>query len=145
MSLAAWKGFGWLTTHQASRDELRDLLSAVERDLKSSAADGLDPDWAMTIAYNAALQVGAAALAASGYRAARDQHHYRIIQSLPHTLKVDERIVTKLDRFRKKRNEAAYERAGVASEGDARAMKELAITLRDDLLAWLRKHHPELM
>jgi len=37
----------------------------------------------MNIVYNAALQ--AAALAAAGYRASREQHHYRVIQSLRQT------------------------------------------------------------
>lgn len=46
----------------------------------------MSPDWKLNIAYNAALQAATAALAASGYRAAREQHHYRTIQSLAHTL-----------------------------------------------------------
>jgi len=39
----------------------------------------------VNIAYNAALQAAAAALAAAGYRASREQHHYRVIQSLRQT------------------------------------------------------------
>ena len=75
MSLQSWKRFGWLTPHEPTKQEIRDLLAVVERDLKSSTADGLDADWAMSIAYNAALQAGTAALEAAGYRAARDNHH----------------------------------------------------------------------
>lgn len=37
-----------------------------------------------------------------------------------------------------------YETAGVVSEQEAREMHELAVGLRDDVLAWLRKHHPKL-
>jgi hypothetical protein len=42
----------------------------------------ISEDWKLNIAYNAALQAATAALAAAGYRAAREQHHYRTIQSL---------------------------------------------------------------
>ncbi len=43
----------------------------------------------MSIAYNAALQTATAALAAAGYRATRDSHHYRVIQSLAFTIGAD--------------------------------------------------------
>ena len=82
MSLADWARNGWLTKHKMSQNEIRDLLSVVDRDLADSVAQGLSPDWRMNIAYNAALQAATAALAVAGYRASRDQHHYRVIQSL---------------------------------------------------------------
>jgi len=36
---------------------------------------GLDPDWRLNIAYNAALHSATAALAAEGYRATRESYH----------------------------------------------------------------------
>lgn len=33
MSLADWERNGWLTAHRTSRNEIRDLLDVVERDL----------------------------------------------------------------------------------------------------------------
>lgn len=98
----------------------------------------------MNIAYNAALQAATAALAASGYRASRDQHHYRVIQSLRETLGVDATVVATFDAFRKKRNITGYERIGLVSDADAEAMRQLAVTLRDDVREWLKRHHPEL-
>jgi hypothetical protein len=89
MSLAEWERNGWLTKHETSRDEIRDLLQVVERDLADSDAEGLSADWRLNIAYNAALQAATVALAAAGYRAARDLHHYRVIQSLRETIGVD--------------------------------------------------------
>jgi len=47
-------------------------LRLAERDLRECQAAGLSPDWRLAIAYNAALQSATAALAAAGYRAARD-------------------------------------------------------------------------
>ena len=106
---------------------------------------GLAEDWKLNIAYNAALQAAIAGLAAAGYRAAREQHHYRTIQSLALTINWPATKVARLDRFRQKRNIGGYETAGLVSEREAREMQELAASLRDDVLAWLRTHHPMLL
>ena len=76
--------------------------------------------------------------------AAREQHHYRTIQSLALTIGWPAAKVERFDRFRKKRNMIGYETAGVVSEQEAREMHELAVGLRDEVLAWLRKQHPKL-
>ena len=49
------------------------------------------------------------------------------------------------DRFRKKRNIGGYEIAGMVTEREAQEMHDLAAVLRDDVLVWLRRHHPELL
>ncbi|MBP1597785.1 MAG: putative helicase [Acidobacteria bacterium] len=87
MSLSEWARNGWLTKHRTSRNEIHDLLQVVERDLADSAAENVSADWRMNIAYNAGLQAATAALAAAGYRATRDAHHYRVIYSLRETLR----------------------------------------------------------
>lgn len=145
MSLRDWERNGWLIAHQTSAVEIRDLLAVTERDLTDSAAEGLSADWRLNIAYNAALQAATAALAAAGYRASRDQHHYRVIQSLRETIGADVRLMNTFDAFRKKRNITGYERVGLVSDGDAAAMRSLAIRLHDDVMAWLRKHHAQLL
>jgi len=99
----------------------------------------------MNIAYNAALQAATAALAATGYRASRDQHHHRVIQSLRETLGTDAQTVNAFDVFRKKRNAAGYDQAGLASDADAQAMRTLAQRLKADVIRWLKAHHPELL
>jgi hypothetical protein len=65
-----------LTKHSASPREIADLFGVVDRNLADFHATGLSTDWKLSIAYNAALQTATAALAASGYRATRDGHHY---------------------------------------------------------------------
>jgi len=145
MSLADWERNGWLIGHRTSPNEIRDLLAVVDRDLADSEARGLSPDWRMNIAYNAALQAATAALAAAGYRASRDQHHYRVIQSLRETLGADLKTINTFDAFRKKRNVTGYERIGLVSDADAEAMRALAIKLRDGVVAWLERDHPELL
>jgi hypothetical protein len=145
MSLADWERNGWLTKHETSPNEIRDLLQVVDRDLADSDAEGLSADWRMNIAYNAALQAATVALAAEGFRAARDSHHYRVIQSLRETIGIDAGVVATFDAFRKKRNITGYERIGLVSDADADAMRGLAAKLRDDVIAWLTKHHARLL
>lgn len=145
MSLADWERSGWLQAHKTSASEIRDLLAVVERDLADSAAEGLSADWRMNISYNAALQAATAALAAGGYRATRDQHHYRVIQSLRETVGAEAPLVNALDGYRKKRNITGYERAGLVSDAEAREMRRIAIQLRDEVTAWLRKRYPDLL
>jgi len=145
MSLPERERNGWLQRHKSSPNEVRDLLAVVDRDLADCAAEGLSADWRMNIAYNAALQAATVALAAAGYRASRDQHHYRIIQSLRDTVGTDASTVNTFDTFRKKRNTAGYDRAGLVSDADAKAMRDLAQRLKADVVQWLKKHHPELL
>ncbi len=116
MSLQNWLSAGWVTKHETSPHEIADLLGVADRDLSDCQSSDLSPDWRMNIAYNAALQLATAALAAAGYRAARDSHHYRVIQSLTHTIGADTRLITEFDQFRKKRNIGGYERAGFISD-----------------------------
>ena len=116
----------------------------ANRDLGDSQTPGLSPDWKLNIAYNAALRVATAALAACGFRASRQAHHYRVIQSLAYTIGADAELVAQLDTFRKKRNIADYERAGVVSEQEAEEMTTLARELRRSVEAWLNRQHPEL-
>ena len=75
MSLQGWLKNNWLVKHRTSAEEIASLLAIVERDLSNSQVAGLSPDWRPNIAYNAALQAAGAALAAAGFRAAREQHH----------------------------------------------------------------------
>jgi len=104
VSFQDWLSNGWLVGHQTSPQEIFDLLAVADRDMKDSQTPGLSSDWRLNIAYNAALQTATAALAACGYRAARDAHHYRIIQSLAYTIGASPDLVAQFDQFRKKRN-----------------------------------------
>ncbi len=144
MSLANWQKNGWLVEHRASRNEIRDLLGIVARDLEDGRTEGLSSDWRLNIAYNAALQAATAALCASGYRAARDAHHYRVIESLALTIGASANTVRQFDAFRKKRNVGGYDRAGTTSDQEAAEMIALAEAISRDVSAWLRKKHPRL-
>jgi len=145
VSLQQWVSNGWLVPHQTSRQEIGDLLGLADRDLADAETTGLSADWRLNIAYNAALQAITAALAAAGYRAARDAHHFRVIQSLQFTLTANSTLVAQLDQFRKKRNIGGYERAGAVSDQEAKEMFELARRIRADVADWLQANHPQLL
>jgi hypothetical protein len=53
--------------------------------------------------------------------------------------------VLTFDAFRKKRNTAGYDRAGLVSDVEADAMRALALDLRAEVLAWLSDNHGELL
>jgi hypothetical protein len=79
------------------------------------------------------------------FRAQREQHHCRVIQSLALTLKTDRGTIAALEAFRKRRNVSDYQRAGTISNHEADEIVEIARRLHADLLVWLGKNHPELM
>lgn len=139
MSLQDWQKNGWLVEHKTSTQEIADLMAVAERDIGDCQTAGLSADWRLNIAYNAALQLATAALAVAGFRASRDAHHYRVIQSLAHTIGADSALVAQFDAFRKKRNIAGYERVGMTSDKEAQEMVALAKRLRNDVRAWLKR------
>jgi hypothetical protein len=145
VSLSDWAGNGWLVQHGTSPKEIADLLGLADRDLHDCAAEGLSEHWRLAIAYNAALQCGTAVLAACGYRASREAHHYRVIQSLRFKIGADTRLVAQLDACRKKRNISDYERSGLISEKEVGEMATLARRLRREVENWLRKNRPHLL
>ena len=128
MSLKNWLQNSWLVQHTTSREEIANLLAISDRDLAACQVKQLPSDWRFAIAYNAALQAATAALAAAGYRASRDNHHYRVIQALEFTVAPGNKFIDTFDSFRKKRNISNYDVAGAVSEKEADEMFRLAKT-----------------
>jgi hypothetical protein len=145
MGLKNWFENGWLTKHETSTQEIHNLLEVADRDLSDCQSPGLSADWRMNIAYNAALQSATAALAVCGFRASRDSHHYRIIQSLAYTIAAKKELITQLDQFRKKRNIGGYEQAGLVSDAEADEMIALAQRLRNEVEQWIQSHYPKFL
>lgn len=144
MNLEEWPKLGWATEHTTSKAEICNLLQVADRDIADSGK-GVSADWRMNIAYNAALALATAALAACGYRVAREAHHYRTFQSLEFTIRLDTATVDELDAFRKKRNTTGYDMAGTVSDQEASEMVALAVRLRAMIQDWLRENHPDLI
>ena len=83
MSLRDWLANGWIVAHSPSAQEIADLFAIVDRDLTDAATPRLSDDWRLGITYNAALQLATIALAAEGYRAARERHHVGTLSAKP--------------------------------------------------------------
>lgn len=77
-------------------------------------------------------------------RAARDNRHYCVIQSLEFTTAPGRKFIDTLDGFRKKRNMSSYDVAGAVSDKEADEMLKLATSLRPDVEKWIRATHPEI-
>jgi hypothetical protein len=145
MSLTDLASEGKFKTHNSSKAEIDQLLAVFDRDIADAKITDLSTDRRFIMAYGSALSIGIAALAVCGYRAVIEGHHYWTIQSLAFTLGTDLKTVEKLNKFRRKRNIADYERIGMASEKEVREMLDLANKFRLDFVEWLKKNHPELI
>jgi predicted DNA-binding ribbon-helix-helix protein len=144
-SLQSWLRNRWLVQHKPTSQEISNLFAISDRDLHACNTKNLPADWRFAIAYNAALQAATAALAAAGYRASRESHHHRVIQSLEFTLDPERKMIDTFDTFRKKRNISSYDLAGSVSDKEAKEMHELAAALRARVERWIRKNHPMLL
>lgn len=144
MSLNDWLDKGWLVKHEPDKQEISDLLSVADRAISDAGIKGISTDAKLSFAHNASLQLAIAALAASGYRVGCGGYHYRAIQSLAFTIGLSTDLVNLLDSFRKKRNISEYERTGTVSEQEAAEMLALVKILREKIIVWLNKNHPEL-
>jgi len=142
MSLESWAKNGWLRPHKTSKEEIRDLLQIVDRDLQDSQSKELSDDWKFGIAYNAALKLCTILLYASGYRPEKNLAHYRTLQSLPLILgKEHSGSADYLDTCRTKRNQTEYDFAGGISKDEAKELFQFTKELRAEVLSWIRKRH----
>ena len=145
MSLRQWADSGWLKLHRTTRKEIISLLNIVERDL-NDAQGNISSDWRFGIAYNAALKLCSILLCAEGYRPSHELQHYRTLAALPEILGQGKKQDAEyLNDCRKKRNIAEYDAVGGTSESDADELIEFVKEFKDEVIAWLKKNHPELL
>lgn len=145
MSLESWADSRFLIRHKTSEQEIADLFAIADRDLHDCQTEEISPDWRHNIAYNAALQLAKAALAAAGYKAGRQSHHYYTIFTLEFTVDLDKDSIDLLNVHRSKRAVSDYDRMGTISETDVEDMIELAENLRHKVDQWIRSNHPHLL
>jgi hypothetical protein len=141
----------WLSDHRdeivpeaASPEEIANLLAVVDRELgDSESARSLDGRFVH--AYWACLTVARTALRACGYRLRSVAGHVRTIESLEHTMEVDQGSRRQLHTFRTKRARADYEMVDTVSGADLEEASRLAEELREKLHSWLMAEHPDLI
>jgi hypothetical protein len=146
MSLEKWAEYGWLKAEPTSRDEIKSLLTIVERDLKDANVLAVSEDRRFEAAFSAARTAANVALRASGYRTSTQAgHHIKTIESLELTIKVDSKLIQKMKTLSKKRNATSYDSAGNVSKQELELAIKTAVELQREVAAWLKKNHPELL
>jgi len=146
MSLRELSAEGRLRPHKTSAGEVADLFRIVERDLTDAALPQLSTDRRFATAYNAALQLATIALHAAGYRAVGRGHHWTTFRALPEIM--GSRFRARADFFdacRIKRNVTDYDRAGEISESEVKEILAATRAFRDEVVAWLKENHPDIV
>jgi hypothetical protein len=145
MSLEKWADYGWLKAEPTSRNEIKGLLTIVERDLRDANVAALSEDRRFEAAFNAARTCASIGLRASGYRTATQPgHHTKTIESLELTIRADAKLIQRLKTLSKKRNATSYDSAGNVSKQELELAIKTAVEMRTKVVAWLEKNHPNL-
>ena len=146
MSLEKWVEYGWRRREPTSPGEIKDLLGIVERSLADSKVEVVSTDLRFIAAFNAALCVATTALRASGHRTVTQAgHHVKTIESLELTVKASSKVIQRFKTLPNKRNKSVYDVAGGVSDQELEAIVKLANELKDSIIAWLQRFHPELL
>lgn len=146
MSLEKWVEYGWLKAEPTSRDEIRSLLTIVDRDLKDANVAVISEDRRFEAAFSAARTAANIALRASGYRTSTQSgHHIKTIESLELTIKADSRMIQRMKTLSKKRNVTSYDSAGNISAQELELAIRTATELRSEVIAWLEKNHLQFL
>jgi hypothetical protein len=144
MSLEKWAEFDWLRKEASSRQEIKGLVSIVDRDLSDAEVEVISDDRRFEAAFAAARTLASIALRASGYRATGQAHHQHTIESLEFTITADAKLIQRLRTLSKKRNATSYDHAGNVSAQDVSLAIQTASELQKLVLPWLERNHPRL-
>jgi hypothetical protein len=146
MSIEKLKRKGILVEQATSKQELRNLLEIVERDLIDSANRELSADWQFGIAYNAALKLANILVRAIEFRVKGASHHMNVIAMIPLILGEHKRDDSEyLDSCRRKRNAVEYDYIGGATEADVSELREFVTEFQIEVLNWLKIEKPHLL
>ena len=146
MTLQKWAEYGWLRAEPTSRDEIKSLLTIVDRDLKDANIAAISEDRRFEAAFNALRTAANIALRASGYRTSTQVgHHIKTIESLELTIQANPKLIQRMKTLSKKRNATSYDSAGNISAQELELAIRTATELRREIVTWLQKKHQELL
>lgn len=134
-----------VAVHTTSKQELDDLRSAVQRNLRDAAITQLSSDNRFGLAYEAALLLAKMAIACAGYRVKGQGSHQTTFVALALVLGPGvAAIAGYLDRCRRKRNEISYDCAGLVSDTEADEILAKTQALQQTVDDWIAATHPHL-
>lgn len=145
MSLELYEKNGWLQKQPTSRDEIRNLLSLVERGIADSKVEAISDDLRVIAAFGAALAAASVALRASGYRVRSRDSHLRTVECLEFTIGASDNLIRRMKALSQKRNATNYDAAGNVSAQELQLAVRTADELQGLVVSWLKERHPELL
>jgi hypothetical protein len=137
---------GWLEEQPTSADEIRGLLSIVERRLDEVQGSLKYPDSIFGLAYDAVRSAATIILRAHGVRVKRDRFHERTFAALRQLglPGLSDRALY-YDDCRRKRNALDYDSAGDVSNAEAQELVKEAARFAQAVREWLQTTHPALL
>ncbi len=137
---------GQLVEHVADKEQVARLMEAAARFIEDARSEAISRETRLDAAYKAIVQYSMVALYANGYRPSKSRpgHHQTMIQSLVHSIELDNDDRLLLDTFRVKRNAADYTGERV-DDGSVVDCIDAALHLQRQLLSWLKENRPDLV
>lgn len=144
MNLADLSNQDKIKPHRTSKNEVQNLINAIERDMIDAVLPGLSSDRKFCIAYNAVLLSATIILNCSGYRTIGGSHHLTTIRSIPLILGENYLKLSRyFDHCRYKRNLSDYERVGVISNKESKELLNEADKFFHLIKEWLKNNYPQ--
>jgi len=146
VSLENLSKIGQLETHTTDVKQLGKLLEAAARSIADAKEESISNETRLDAGYKAISLLSAAALWANGYRTSRSKpgHHQTMIQSLVHSVGLDNDQMRLLDTFRVKRNANDYTGEDVDGASVEECVKA-AKGLQQHVINWLGVNKPKLV
>ena len=146
MSLQRLYTQGRLTGHKTSKQEVRDLLRLIERDIRDAKVDGISSDRKFVTAYNAVLQAATILLYCQGYRTKGAGHHFTVFQAMKEIIgQAHQDLADYFDACRVKRNITDYTHVGEISATEVEELIKEAEQFLNTVVGWLKANHPEFV
>jgi len=146
MSLQNLLRIGQLEAHETDANQVRKMLESSTRCLTDAQKEIISSENRLDIAYRAIMQLAVVALWANGYRASTNKpgHHQTVIQSLVHSVGLDNDEMLLLNNFRGRRNAIDYTGEEV-DEGSVAACIAAGEHLLRHVRDWLSNNRPDLL
>jgi len=146
MNLANLLKINKLQAHNPTRDAVRRLLGAANRNLTDAHISEISAENRFDAAYKCIMQCAMLALWVNGYRTSTSQpgHHQTAIQTLPTTIGLEQTTVIVLDALRKQRNVSDYEGDPISDQAVIECIKQ-AEQLYQNISAWISKNRADLV
>lgn len=137
---------GQLKEHQVSIEEVRQLRSAVRRNLADAQVTQISDETRFDAAYKGIMQLAMLALLVNGFRPSSSSggHHMTMIQSLTKSIGLSKEKMVLLDALRRKRNASDYLGSYIDHSSIETAIDE-GNALLNIVEDWIQQHRPELL